>query len=239
MVSNISYKLSAFADYTNISCTSENIMKIISAFKGIDFLPNVISEMLSDGNVSQRIQLRIASGGLSVTILSERIDIELSSGRKEGFSADEKKSLQKELYQMLSTVYQVFDEVIPIANRVAWFVSYVLFEIGDNEKQEYINRFLKKPAFYQANSTDDLLVRFSGREESLIAGRKENINVITTISRLLSDPGAPVEIDGYKIDFDINTWQENRKNRFDCPNIEDFIAVAYGYQNKLEADFIK
>lgn len=140
---------------------------------------------------------------------------------------------------MLSTVYQVFDEVIPIANRVAWFVSYVLFEIGDNEKQEYINRFLKKPVFYQANSTDDLLVRFSGREESLIAGRKENINVITTISRLLSDPGAPVEIDGYKIDFDINTWQENRKNRFDCPNIEDFIAVAYGYQNKLEADFIK
>lgn len=55
----------------------------------------------------------------------------MSSGRKEGFSDDEKKSLRSEIYQLLKTVYQLFDEVIPIANRVAWFVSYVLFEIGD------------------------------------------------------------------------------------------------------------
>lgn len=140
---------------------------------------------------------------------------------------------------MLSTVYQLFDEVIPMANRVAWFVSYVLFEIDDDEKQEYINRFLKKPTFYQSNCTDDLLVRFSGRSEYNLAGRKEIINVITTISRLLSSPGAPIEVDGYKIDFDINTWQENRKNRFDCSNIENFISVACEYQNNLEADFIK
>ena len=92
-----------------------------------------------------------------------------------------------------------------MANRVAWFVSYVLFEIDDDEKQEYINRFLKKPTFYQSNCTDDLLVRFSGRSEYNLAGRKEIINVITTISRLLSSPGAPIEVDGYKIDFDINT----------------------------------
>lgn len=163
----------------------------------------------------------------------------MSSGRKEGFSDDEKKSLRSEIYQLLKTVYQLFDEVIPIANRVAWFVSYVLFEIGDNEKEEYINRFLKRPAFYQSNSTDDLLVRFSGRDESSIAGHLETINAITTISRLISVPGAPIEVDGYKIDFDINTWQENRKNRFDYPNIENFIAVACEYQNKLEADFIK
>lgn len=196
MVSNISYKLSAFADYTNISYTSEKIMRAINAFKGLDFLPNVISEMLAGGSVSQRIQLRTASGGLSITILSERIDVELSSGRKEGFSDDEKKSLRSEIYQLLKTVYQ-------------------------------------------SNSTDDLLVRFSGRDESSIAGHLETINAITTISRLISVPGALIEVDGYKIDFDINTWQENRKNRFDCPNIENFIAVACEYQNKLEADFIK
>lgn len=53
MVSNISYKLSAFADYTNISYTSEKIMRAINAFKGLDFLPNVISEMLADGSASQ------------------------------------------------------------------------------------------------------------------------------------------------------------------------------------------
>ena len=88
MVANISYKLSAFADYTNISYTSENIMKVIGAFKSQDFLPNVVSEMLADGSISQRIQLRNTSGSLSITILSERVDIEWSAGRKEGFSED-------------------------------------------------------------------------------------------------------------------------------------------------------
>ena len=92
---------------------------------------------------------------------------------------------------------------------------------------------------FQSNSADDLLIRFSGRGENCIAEHKEIINVITTISRLISSPGAPIEVDGYKIDFDINTWQGNRKNRFDCSNIEDFITVACEYQNKLEADFIK
>ena len=143
-------------------------MKVIGAFKSQDFLPNVVSEMLADGSISQRIQLRNTSGSLSITILSERVDIEWSAGRKEGFSEDEKKSLQSDLYQMLNMVYQVYDEVIPAANRVAWFVSYVMFEIDDDEKQEYIDRFLKKPKFYQSNSADDLLIRFSGRGENLI-----------------------------------------------------------------------
>lgn len=52
-----------------------------------------------------------------------------------------------------STVYQVFDEVILMVNRVAWFVPYVLFEIDGDEKEEYINRLKNRLSINRIEQT--------------------------------------------------------------------------------------
>ena len=47
-----------------------------------------------------------------------------------------------------------------------------------------------------------------------------------------------MEVDGYRIDFDINTWQENRKNRFYNEDIKAFVEKSIAFQKCLEEDFI-
>ena len=238
MIANISYKLSAFADYTDISYTSENVLKIITALKEMDLLPGVVQEILVDGNASRRIQLTSVNGDLVVTIFSSRIDAEITSLNKSGFADKERKELIPQLCGIIRTLFEVFGETIPIANRLAWFVSYVNFEIDAEEKKSFREAFLKPISFYESNATDEFMVRYSGREQVQLDNFEETLNILTTITRFLANQGTNVEIDGYKIDFDINTWQKNRKNRFDGNTVISFVEKATEFQEKLEADFI-
>ena len=97
---------------------------------------------------------------------------------------------------------------------------------------------MKPISFYESNATDEFMVRYSGREKVQLDNFEETLNILTTITRFLANQGTNVEIDGYKIDFDINTWQKNRKNRFDGNTVISFVEKATEFQEKLEADFI-
>lgn len=238
MISNISYKLSLFADYMDIAYTNENIFKIMSVFTGENILPGVISEVMQNGNTSKRLQFVSENGAIVVTILSSRIDVEITSLDKSGFTGEEIEQLSEKLQEIIVKIYKAFSDKIPDANRLAWFVTYMNFELSSEEKKNYRNMFVKQIPFYESNMTDEFMVRYSGTKDITINGILENVNAITTISYIVFNQGIDAEIDGYKIDFDINTWQGNRKNRFNTDNLSEFVNEARKVQSELEVDFI-
>lgn len=238
MISNISYKLSTFADYSNISYTSENMMKVMRAFEGLELLPGIAQEISADGNTSRRIQLTSANGALTITVYSNRMDAEITSLEKTGFSENEKEKLLPELCELIICMYDEFKQIMPIPNRLAWFTSYVNFELDGEKKKKFREKFIKPTHFYESNLTDEFMVRYAGRENVKINESEEKMNFITTISRWLTDQGTNMEVDGYRIDFDINTWQENRKNRFYNEDIKAFVEKSIAFQKCLEEDFI-
>lgn len=237
MVSSIFIKLSSFGDYSDITYNNEYLMRVLNEFSGTDFLPGVAQEILPDSTISSRIQLRSPSGSDIITILSTRIDIEFASDRKEGFTKKEQSEIKNKGTQYLKWIYDAFKDIIPDANRMAWFVTYMLFEIDETEKIHFRDKYLKTTNFYSSDMTDEFGVRYSGRKSYKDASFSDDFNIITTINKWNSSVGLN-QVDGYKIEFDINTIKENKKNRFNNSSFELFVNAAIHYQEKLEEDFI-
>lgn len=237
MVSSIFIKLSSFGDYSDIIYNNEYLMRVLNKFSGTDFLPGVAQEILPDSTISSRIQLRTPSGSNIITIQSTRIDIEFASDRKEGFTKEEQLDIKNKGTLYLNWIYDAFKDIIQDANRMAWFVTYMLFEIEESEKIYFRDKYLKTVNFYSSDMTDEFGVRYSGRKSYKDDSFADDFNIITTINKWNSSVGLN-QVDGYKIEFDINTIKENKKNRFNNSSFELFVNAAIYYQENLEEDFI-
>lgn len=237
MLSNISYKFSTFADYSNIMYSQDNIRILLDVFGDNDFLPGMVNQIAPDARIPQRLQLSSANQLCSITILNERIDMEIYSDQKSGFPKQNIVEIRQLMAESMQKIYKAFEISIPDAYRLAWNVAYVYFEVSQEEMMQFRSRFLKDSSFYQENATDEFIARFAGRVSKEIGGRPEMHNVLTTIERLFPTPGIGYQVDGYKIGFDINTHQANRKNRFTDIDFKEFITGAYQIQNQLESDF--
>lgn len=232
MLANIIYKFSTFADYSRINYTPENMTKLLNVYANKDLLPGVIMQPSEDG-MSQRIQLSNTDRTLIVSVLRERIDVERYSDKREGFNKAEISILRDELGLMIQKIYSLFGNTLPDAYRLAWNVSYAYFDISAETKEAFRNKFLKSFSFYTDHSTDEFIAQYAATLPRDIENRAEIINVLTTMGRLFRDASVGFPVDGYKIDIDVNTHQDNRKNRFVETSIPEFISVAYDIQQNL------
>ena len=119
-----------------------------------------------------------------------------------------------------------------------WFTSYVYFEQTEEEKKKYRNKFLNELEFFKEGRLDDINAVYAARRDIRIGEREERLNVLTTISRYLAGVGTDKEVDGFQIDYDINTWQGNRKNRFSAEEIEEFISGSFDIQNSPNKEIL-
>lgn len=85
---------------------------------------------------------------------------------------------------------------------------------------------------------DDLQVRYGARKDVRIGDRDDKINLVTTIENYDSDIGIGQHINGYKINFDINTWQHDIRPRFRDADIREFAEIARQFQKELREDII-
>lgn len=237
MLSNIIYKFSAFADYSVIKYSQENISQMLAVFADKKLLPGMVMQSAPEG-LSQRIQLINVEHTMTITVLRERIDIEIYSNKREGFSEQEVSMRCEEMANMMQEIYALFEEYVPDAWRLAWNVSYAYFDISQDEKNVFRSKFLKELPFYQGSSTDEFIAQYAGIVSRNVGAQKEDINVLTTITRLYKDAAEGFAVDGYKIDFDINTHQEKRKNRFRGEVMSEFITMAVEIQNTLIGEVV-
>ena len=238
MMSHVLMRLSSFADYESLSYSNKNIKKIFDFFSDVELLPNIIPEISQNGKSSPRMQLKVSNFPIIITILTNRIDIDIFSNNQEGFNEEEKSNFNKEILKYMKSIVKCFSSEIQFANRLAWFVSYIYYEISEEDRLNFKNKYLNKTEFFNENETDDFNVRYCSRRISELI--HEQFNIIMSIGRLstISPPPQNVLIDGYKIDFDINTIHENKKNRFSEYDYDEFLKVVLKYQEELEGEFI-
>ena len=244
MFSNVIYKLSTFSDYSSISYNQDDTFTFIKSLSDFNLVPSIYQEILPNGSLSRRLHF-LGNNGLLIMINSGRIDIQLTSDKKEGFDKEAISSIKEIFIKIYNCIFSLWGEIVSNPNRLAWYTSCVYFEITENQKADYRNRFLKEISFFKEDRLDDIKIgsgQYNKKGEEIKIYKyqdlNEKINIITTINRIEENLDSDAPIDGYRIDYDINTWQNNKRNRFSCENIETFMNISTDLQQKLDEEFL-
>lgn len=239
MLSNIKYRLSCFADYSNIYYNSEKVDKIISKFSDSILIPSILPEADSVGIVRNGILLTDQTKLFSIAIMGGRIDATLVAGNKEGFEPEKIDEIKHQLINSFNSVYDVFSESIQDAYRMAWYTEYVYFEIDDNHIISYKDKFAKPVDCIKGIETTEFSTKYSAIDLAEIDEKNEKYNLITNINRIQPGSGGFYDrVNGYMIGFDINTHQNSKKNRINMMNFEKYVDTAIEFQEKLKRGFI-
>ncbi len=239
MISNIAYTFSVFSDCSMLVYNKKDVISILERFDDIDLSPINIQELQPLGVTSQRMQFIAHNGLLIITIGSERIDIQITSDRKEGFTDDEVIKCKNDMELYMGKLFDIFSERVALPYRLAWFTSYIYFNQSSEEKNNFRDKFLKDINYFNERRLDDMIARYGANRNFNIASVEEKVNVIFTVNRHIVNKGSDMEIDGYKVDFDINTWQENRVGRFEKNVFNEFLQQAYDEQQKLRKEILQ
>ena len=238
LVANIMYKLLTFANYSMLSYNKEDVNKILNIFDDVTIAPFVVTETRQDGISSQRMHFVSQDGLFVVQINTDRIDISLYSNQKEGFSDEERKDAQRNLITTITNLYDIFLKRASIPHRLAWITSYVYFDINDEEIKLFRQKFLKDLDFFKDTNVNDNIARYAKQDNIQINDNNERINILATINSYVSSNRPEFEVNGFKIDYDINTWQGNGANRFSISSIPQFIDCALIIQTELNKEIL-
>ena len=239
MLANIQYRLSCFADYSVLSYNKEDLIAILNQFSDVVLTPSTFKEVLANGLVSQRMQFVSSNGLLSINIGAGRIDVQITSNEKSGFAREQTDDIGAKLFDYLKRLLLRLGDKVSYPNRLAWYTTYVYFDLSETDNVAFRNRFLHELEFFKNNRLDDMIAQYGGRRVIDFSGRTEKINILTTINRYYSQAVVPnVEIEGYQIDYDINTWQGDMRNRFDLNAVNDFICKAIMLQKELDKEVL-
>lgn len=88
MVSNVMYKFSVFGDFSQLKYSSDNMKKLLDVKAEKILIPNVISQAGLSGTVEQRMQLVSTDHTIIISVLQERIDVEIYSDKQTGFGSE-------------------------------------------------------------------------------------------------------------------------------------------------------
>lgn len=240
MISNVSYIFSVFSDYSNLSYNQDDVTHILNKFKerGIDFVPLVFNEVLQSSNTVKRMHFYYESKMFLLALNSDRISFSFASDKKQGFSSDEIISMKKLLLESINPILDLIENRTSLPNRLSWCTSYINFDLSDSEKEAFRCRFQASIPFFSVSPLDELVARYGANRNVKIKGQDEKLNVILTVARNYFNFISEKQIEGYKIDYDINTWQGNKKSRFDLERIKEFIDNATVIQNELNKEVL-
>lgn len=238
MVVNIAYMLSSFADYTHLSYNKKDVIDILSSSDDPTLSPNMAQEILPDGSVVQRMNFTGRDGDLSVALRCARMDYSLVTSSPDGFSDIEVTEVKDVLISAFEDVCGVFGERAPLPARLAWNTSYLYLAQKEDERAAFRDRFLLPVELFEEGRLEDTLIRYAARRDVSIGGREERLNVIATITDFAPPTKETVDVRGYRIDYDINTWQGDGRNRFGQNDIGEFVDVAKEIQRQLNSEML-
>lgn len=239
MQANISCMLSSFADYTALSYSKDDVIAMLSRSDDESMVPSLLQEIPPNGIPSQRMQFTAQNGTRVMTVGSNRIDITATTNAPDGFVGRSAELAANELVSNLTLAYEVFGDRAPDASRLAWNTSYIRFAADKDDYDAFRDRFLCKIGFFQKGRLDDMIARFGASRDVEICGQNERLNVLVTVNSYVQRPldGTP-SVTGFRIDYDINTWQGNGKNRFMTEHFRSFVQVARAIQAQLDEELL-
>lgn len=238
MIANIGYMFSTFADYTPLSYNKQDVMSVLGASDDPTLAPSLAQEILPNGLVLQRMNFTGRGGALTIAVSSGRINVSIAPANPSGFAEEEINTVRDLLIRELRMLYSVFGDRAPLPTRLAWNTSYVCLGLSDEEDNAYRGKFLKRLHFFEKDRLEDTIVRLGARRDVDINHESERLNVIATINNYSPDPVSNPDTRGYRVDYDLNTWQGNVRNRFVLDSLDEFANAAIGIQQELNREIL-
>ena len=237
MISNITYRLIAFADYSNIRFNNDTAASFSTEFSENNYRFGQIFDPMPAGQLVPGFMLMPNGNGECpiISIFPGKVDIRVGSTKKEGFSSGEQRRFCSVLCEYLDRIYGTFEGKLQDPNRLALITEYVYFEIDREKKALFRDKFIHAPSYYDGKLTDELFVRIFGKEKRIINDIEEDINCVTTIDRWLPGGGIgpTASVDGYRVELDLNTASDNKRNRFSRDSIIEFVDQMQGIKEEL------
>ena len=235
------YLASVFLEADDITPTKHFISDLMDAFGDEEFVPDMQQELTPLG-IKQRIGFRGVDGSKVLTLNGQRFDfIWLPSGLEKGEPAElaEFDLFCKEAATKLVISIDYFARK---GHRLAAVQEGFLREMPTSVMEEIAQRLLKLPRFY----CDSMIFEWDWRVASLVERHvgelTEPTNNITTVRRstghlLLIPGGQPLrQIDGIRVDFDINTNPGYSAQRFGDVHLRSFFEQAPAWHGSLSSE---
>lgn len=191
------------------------ITALLNAFDGTEFMPNTVQAMQLGPVTETRQVLNLVTkkSEWSIEFEPNRINLikRLVSGIDDIGTVQEFTRDASRFCILLSKVIQ------KNANRLSYVTKGILPEMKDDELSSIRSKLQNLPTFYIENPPVEWTTRNVARYEVKINDNPELLNVITDINRVTIPrqmKGEKKELDRIEINFDINTYQKNKDQRF-------------------------
>ncbi len=232
---NMLYKASIFANLNDIVPSPEIIIKLTDLLKSYSFIPSTFGEKITSSQKSNmRLLFTLPNNEWIIKFGTERMDIEKNALDSSGTNMGEIIDFMKTANELIETIFREFKKK---GRRIALNTSIMLEEMSNTQLNSIYEIFINPIAFYKSNPPTQWATRSISRFEYKVNAIDEEVNIITDISRargVFLDDSAGKAFDRIKIDFDVNTLDNNHDTRFF--NVLEFLHQALESRNNIISD---
>lgn len=228
----LSYQAGFFADFENITPNADTIPPLLNAFRDLELLPTTFIQF-SEGKRHTRLRMATSTNEWFVDFDVHRINITKNPISHRGSNMGDIGEFSDKARDFVERIHKLFPRA---GTRLSLVTKNLLEERDDEQLKNAYRRVLNPSQFYVENPPHDWRARYVSRVSTVLDGNEEQLNVITTISRIqgeFSDMESVEAFDKLQLEFDINTFQGNRTPRFDPEDLRIFFGKAMELREKL------
>lgn len=223
MLANISYKVSAFVDFTNLEAEPKTVIDILQEFNNYSMMP-AVADAFEFGNMPvPKLAFAMERNQKKIMIFNDRIDFLSVANTEGGFTEEEVGQMTAEAADIMGRLFQKYERK---AYRLAIYKEYMLFKLAKEKSSTFAKEKFGYIPYYRDSDIVECSSRVVARENIEVqAGKQELCNMITMISRVdfeRMEGFQKIMLDGFKLDFDLNTFQGNITPRFEGDAIISF-----------------
>jgi hypothetical protein len=232
----LNYQISLFGNYDEISPTPETIRIFLDMFSDNGFIPNIQNEISftlsntesvkNNPSTKQRLRLSSSNNSWNIGFGQERIDFILTNIDIGVFDMPDFADFIADCKDFIGKINNKY----PKRHRRIGVVQNILLSETPEDIQKKFNKnipaFDNKPLFDWTN-------RISTREVIL----SDEINIVSEIRKVktpLFINSQQTIFDGFLVNVDINTIDENRYYRIGQDNVENYINVIVEKHNEIK-----
>lgn len=238
MVIDTSYTISAFGNFSDVIPTAETMQFFLNSFGKKDLIPSVFQEYQIEADIQkampvQRVSLISSDNKEQVTISSNRIDYQVMVNDDTKLDAQYRDGINQKVCNIYETIFKYFKKQ---STRLALNAESLVVDISPEEVSDFMSKYSNPIAIFNENQMFEWSTRLVVKESRPINGQKETINIIAVIAKTMInkvEEDQTTNLDGFKINIDINTIAENELSRFSKPDIEDFVKISTGLWDNI------